>query len=251
MIMREVLISIQPKWCELIASGKKTVEVRKTRPKLETPFKCYIYCTNTKPYLAWGDSFRGGSWITDFSALRGYNKKEAERIFELFNGKVIGEFVCDCIANYEAELWDDETYERIQEFFEPDDFAEYGEYEYKTVADNEDDFWRDNRLCNSSCLTIEELRKYVGTGIATFYGWQISDLVIYDKPKELSEFVTHCKYEFDDDFEHCEGCQFYCYSNTPSCGIEEYCGCDGLKPIKRPPQSWCYVELLKGAENNG
>ena len=33
--MREVLISIQPKWCELIASGKKTVEVRKTKPKID------------------------------------------------------------------------------------------------------------------------------------------------------------------------------------------------------------------------
>lgn len=39
-----VLISIRPEWCNLIADGKKTVEVRKTRPKLETPFKCYIKC---------------------------------------------------------------------------------------------------------------------------------------------------------------------------------------------------------------
>lgn len=37
--MKEVLFSIQPKWRELIANGKKTVEVRKTRPKIETPFK--------------------------------------------------------------------------------------------------------------------------------------------------------------------------------------------------------------------
>ena len=43
--MKSVLISIQPKWCELIASGKKTVEVRKSAPRLETPFKCYIYQT--------------------------------------------------------------------------------------------------------------------------------------------------------------------------------------------------------------
>ena len=43
--MKSVLISIQPKWCELIANGKKTVEVRKTKPKLETPFKVYIYMT--------------------------------------------------------------------------------------------------------------------------------------------------------------------------------------------------------------
>ena len=83
--MKEVLISIQPKWCELIASGIKTVEVRKTKPKIETPFKCYIYCT--KQFYRKGDGYFQGKYC----------------------GKVIGEFVCDCIANYEAELWDDET----------------------------------------------------------------------------------------------------------------------------------------------
>lgn len=57
--MKSVLISIQPKWCELIASGKKTIEVRKTKPNSYTPFKCYIYCTNKKPYLVWGDVLRG------------------------------------------------------------------------------------------------------------------------------------------------------------------------------------------------
>lgn len=43
--MKSVLISIHPKWCEKIANGEKTIEVRKTKPKLDTPFKCYIYCT--------------------------------------------------------------------------------------------------------------------------------------------------------------------------------------------------------------
>lgn len=43
--MKSILQSIKPKYCELIAAGKKTIEVRKTRPKLETPFKVYIYCT--------------------------------------------------------------------------------------------------------------------------------------------------------------------------------------------------------------
>lgn len=42
---RAVLISIRPDWVEKILSGEKTLEVRKTRPKLETPFKVYIYCT--------------------------------------------------------------------------------------------------------------------------------------------------------------------------------------------------------------
>ena len=205
------MISIQPKWCELIASGKKTVEVRTTRPKIDTPFKCYIYQTK-KP------------WIY----------KLLEKL-SLYQGKVIGEFVCDLIANYEAELWDDETYERIQEFYEPDDFAEYGEYEYKTIADNGDDFWRENMLCESSCLTIEELRKYVGTGIATFYGWHISDLVIYDKPKELSEFYTRC-------YSGCENCKYESWDYDLGGGKDIICIVSNKKPLKRPPQSWCYVE---------
>ena len=70
---KAVLISIRPKWCELIANGTKTVEVRKSRPKLHTPFKCYIYCTQSGVALgAWGK-----------------------------HGKVIGEFTCDRI--YELE----------------------------------------------------------------------------------------------------------------------------------------------------
>ena len=71
--MKSVLISIQPKWCELIASGKKTVEVRKIRPRIETPFKCYIYETKAKYKPSGSNYFFNGE------------------------GKVIGEFVCDRI----------------------------------------------------------------------------------------------------------------------------------------------------------
>ena len=71
-----ILISIKPKWCELIASGKKTVEVRKARPKTATPFKCYIYCT--KDFYRKGDGYFQGKCC----------------------GKVIGEFVCDKITEF-------------------------------------------------------------------------------------------------------------------------------------------------------
>ena len=53
--MKAVMISIQPKCCELIANGKKTVEVRKTRPKLETPFKVYIYETKWTGNTYWAN----------------------------------------------------------------------------------------------------------------------------------------------------------------------------------------------------
>lgn len=80
--MNAILMSIQPQWCELIASGKKTVEVRKTAPK-EVPFKVYIYETKA-------------GFI---EAVRGTCPKCA-----FSRGKVIGEFVCDkieeCIPDY-------------------------------------------------------------------------------------------------------------------------------------------------------
>ena len=47
---KAVMISIRPQWCEKIASGEKTIEARKTKPKLETPFKCYIYCDKGRCY---------------------------------------------------------------------------------------------------------------------------------------------------------------------------------------------------------
>ena len=43
--MKAILMSIKPEWCEKIFSGEKTVEVRKTAPKLELPFKVYVYQT--------------------------------------------------------------------------------------------------------------------------------------------------------------------------------------------------------------
>lgn len=79
--MKSVLISIQPKWCELIASGKKTIEVRKTAPKLEVPFKCYIY---QKKLLKNNKAYSYKTWAR--------------------NGKVIGEFVCDRIDIYKRGI---------------------------------------------------------------------------------------------------------------------------------------------------
>ena len=76
--MKAVLISIQPKWVEKIVIGEKTIEVRKTMPKLERPFKCYIYETQGE--------YKTGTGIFAYGIeLKGTKKGK---------GKVIGEFVC-------------------------------------------------------------------------------------------------------------------------------------------------------------
>lgn len=80
-----VLISIRPEWCQLIANGEKTIEVRKTRPRLDTPFECYIYCTLSK--------YPHEDFIcTDCPKPQFYG-----------GGKVIGKFTCDRIYELEAE----------------------------------------------------------------------------------------------------------------------------------------------------
>ena len=206
--MRSVLISIKPKWCELIASGKKTVEVRKTRPKLETPFKCYIYCTkpskshqticgcmvfnsdelyrHPKHGIKYGDS-------TELMCCDDEYSKD-----NFLSGKVIGEFVCDHIKEITAE-------NLVAIYF--------------------------NNPQESTCLNDLEMRRYADG--KNLFLWHISDLIIYDKPKELSEFYQKCK-SFDKNE----------WENDDCLDCENPCGNGGKLYLEKPPQSWCYVDEI-------
>ena len=155
--MKSVLISIRPQWCEKIASGEKTIEVRKTRPKQETPFKCYIYCTkDSKKLLTYSDYC--GYDMTDFS-----------KDF-LANGHVIGEFGCDRVYQYASDFFRTKPLEG-------------------TDISTED-------MTKFSCLSAKELYEYEHSAepkenciyLVGLYGWHISNLKIYDTPKPLSEF---------------------------------------------------------------
>lgn len=183
---KAVLISIRPKWVEKIANGEKTIEVRKTRPKLETPFKCYIYCTMPDT--------RDPHNILELHGVDGKIRKA--------NGKVIGEFTCDQIID---AWWD----------YVPDAITR------EVTGGNLE-------ALDGTGMTDEELFSYVGDSMRGHcYGWHISDLRIYDTPKELSEFKTLCRVDAD-----CCACPYYNYTKM---------GCDG-RVIGRPPQSWCYVD---------
>lgn len=135
---KAILISIRPEWCELIADGKKTIEVRKNRPRLETPFKVYIYCTKER-----------NSYETLWTC--GVIGKFSDKA----NGRIIGEFVCDNIERFDVP------------------FPAY---------QNE----LDKRIMDRSCLKYSQLHRYAGHNC--LYSWNISNLVVYETPKELSEF---------------------------------------------------------------
>ena len=135
---KAVMLSIRPKWVEKIANGKKTIEVRKTRPKLETPFKCYIYCTQGN----------------DARRLRGSL------------GKVIGEFVCDCVTPLYNVCMDN----------------------WKRLAGGLHNI--EKEIVNQACLTEAKLHTYAAG--KNCFAWHISDLRIYDEARELAEFRRLC-----------------------------------------------------------
>lgn len=153
---KAVLISIRPKWCQLIAIGEKTVEIRKTRPKLETPFKVYIYATKA----AKDEPF-------SYCIQKSYNSACGKAYRYSGGGEVIGEFVCDRIEDIMISCSD---------------------LDMRGIP------------FPGTGLTDREIIDYLGNG-KTGFSWHISNLKIYYKPKELSEFG-----------------------------------------LKRPTQSWCYVE---------
>lgn len=179
---KAVMISIHPKWCKKILSGEKTIEVRKTRPKLDTPFKCYIYCTQSGVALgAWGK-----------------------------HGKVIGEFTCDRIYKIDKDSTG---------FL----FKAGGLSVYKQAAEEKCDL--------RVAMKDDELHGYLGHYQG--HGWHISNLKIYDTPKELIEFHTWKK---------CKSCSKSGYEST-ACIYDENCMIPAA--ITKAPQSWCYVEAMK------
>lgn len=199
--MKAVMLSIQPKWCELIASGKKTIEVRKTAPKEKEPFKCYIYCT------------KGTFDITLCPDLNAPSVKVADK----GRGKVIGEYVCDRIDTY--------TFHKGLTRFGGELGLPIGTYDTYLIF--EDDY-------NAMCLTYNEVKDY-GKG-KTLYGWHISDLKIYDKPKELWNFNYPCTEK------ECSKCQYEVREELP---FDEIGVCCGRYHITRPFQSYGYVEPLE------
>ena len=177
---KAVLISIRPEWCETIINGQKTIEVRKTRPKMDTPFKCYIYCTKPEEKLLtimkdgdenYGETYHGKPVFikTEKAPTTGlWDKRQ----------KVIGEFLCD-------QIIEDRTYGHNEEFY------------------------------RAACMSAYDAAAYAMQ--SPMYGWHISNLRIYDTPRELREF--------------------YAVPNEVEVALKAK-----PKPVTRPPQSWRYVE---------
>lgn len=176
--MKSVLISIQPYWVFLINARLMGWNIPQEKT-VEVRKDC-------PKDPAWNRRVH----IYCSKNRKSFNRipKEYQPLMEKFLGRVIGEFVCDSISILPAIFITKNVY---------------------GASENA------QRFASESCLTQQELIAYCGTN-DFLYGWHISDLKIYDKPKGLGEFFTRKVF------------------------INIYID----KQITLPPQSWCYVEEL-------
>lgn len=208
--MKSVMISIKPYWVFLIIAKtrgwnidkEKTVEVRKTYPQDDEWNKVgKIYCTKDKK------SFN-------------HIPKEYQHFMKRFLGKVIGEFVCDRIDTIRKRGIDDNF-----------------DYCYLSLDKwGNDDIEPEITAVKNSCVLRDDLNDY-GENSRMLYGWHISNLKIYDEPKELSEFY---KKDFEEALSNWEdlfsiGTPKGCVVEYPPEPKEE----DYI--LTKAPQSWCYV----------
>ena len=202
--MTAIMKSVSPRICEKVANGDCTILVSKTAPKCEMPFKCYIYCTSAKPYL-YKEANPPFELFLDSELYKGKGYDD-----RLFSSKVIGEFVCDWIT-------------KITPSCDIDGCVNQYTHGYPAI------------LGDNDCLSFNDMKAYLGNKKG--YDWHISDLKIYDKPKELSEFKKTKE------------------RIARTCGMQARNGlcraidheelCDNIKCCFKtpcPPQSWCYIE---------
>lgn len=187
--MRAILISDKPKWCALMMNGDKNIEVRTSKALANAIQKLidengyadiYVYCTkDKKDFLVNADLIR-----PPFPHPRTYMLGHKD--YSL-NGKVIFKFRCYKVE--EIGMWN------------------YSEYGTRTLCEE--------HFCIKSCLNHWELKDYIKDKRA--YAIHISDLEIFDKPKELCEF------------------EYYKPTKIKKLWVRGH--------LTNAPQNYCYVEV--------
>lgn len=205
--MKAIMISVKPEWCRKILNKDKTLELRTTCPKEWKDFLSGK--TNVRP-----EPTQVYIYCTKIKDKKRYTDEidiPLETEMYMGNGRVIAEFTLDGIAEFYV--------------FENGSVQGWNWFGLKR-----------------SCLTYEQIAEYIGLN-KKGYAWHIDDLKIYDEPKELNEFehyISNNRCPKKENGMNCEDCKSY---------NKEHNTCLALyylhKQVKRPPQSWCYVEELR------
>jgi len=207
--MKAILMSIKPKYVVKILNGEKTIEIRKTMPKCKFPIDVYIYCTKDKKLLF--DREQGIYFVGIHNASLDKHSNDTD----IFMNTVYEKESCDNLTGKVVAKFTLNKVEEIKQYIGV--FWTWGGHPYYTDNVSEE------KLLNRSCLSATELENYLQG--KNGYAWHIDNLVIFDKPKELSEFRTR-HWNSKNPFER-----------------------DNVYELTRAPQSWCYVEVHKDVKH--
>jgi hypothetical protein len=190
--MKSVYRSIKPYWLYLVIIGKKKIEVGKTFPKADDWNKeVFFHCSK------------------DMKSFKRIPEKDREWMRK-YLGKCACRFVCNEIEEF--------RYDALE--------MTYMARKYRDKNLLNEEFFKGTQVTYQEAYEYCEGMTFDEEDTDYFYGWHISDLVIYDKPRGLSEFTKPCNHAND-----CCTCDRYDY-------IRHRC----YNEITRPPQSWCYAE---------
>ena len=218
--MIAIMISDKPKWCAKMMNGEKSIEVRKNKALASAIQKLidkygyadiYVCCSKGQG-LVWDNQGKG---LVN-SKLFPYDKDDPEH-HRLVNGKVPFKFRCYNVGIVEHNI-----------------LSGWNHFEdcYNTFIER---FYSYSDLLKESCLKSNELHNYLKG--QTGYAIHISQLEIFDKPKELKHFRKHCGKMFDV-YSNCINCKAY----EVDWDLGDWCKRSKLT-LTKAPQNFCYVEV--------
>ena len=192
--MKSILLSIKPEWLAKILNGEKTIEIRKKFPKDYVGW-VYLYCSKNGGTLC-------PSYKPDNTMRYTVIKDKYDDV--ITNGHIVARFWCDKVGIIKCH-----------------NCLSIHTIAYTTYVS--DKYYSDTDLQTASCLNGNELMWYLGTKKEEVgYAIHISKLEIFDKPKELGEFIK-C------DNKHIR---------IGNCFI----GFGGIPRLTKAPQNYCYIE---------
>lgn len=126
--MKTIVLNISPIEVMSIARGFQDYLHRDYFTKLTPPFKCLIYCRDKMPLIADQNILLEGKWIVRVRDINGYSREAAENAFNIKNGKICGEFVCDGYKKIKDLSWDifEWSISNVKMYDVPREIKEYG-----------------------------------------------------------------------------------------------------------------------------
>lgn len=159
--------------------------------------KCLIYCSKAKPYLF-------GHYV-GFDTKYQYDLTICKQVFSyhknVLNGKIVASFDCEKVEEIVYNGW------------------------WNCYADNDsiEGNYFDNDL---ACLNEEELKNYLGDKKG--YAIHISNLQVFDEPKELSDYLV-----FDGDYTDTDNWKTNQYAPQNMKNVYEFCSSNDVISPKR------------------